>query len=239
MKPIYYDRATNSRRSQATKVAEIVTTTLSPIVSTFTTTMVSASQDIGESVQANENKGLEWFLRRPWAEKPDMETFSPEEIRWVQIQLVLSILIVTSTFLALIGCCCLRIPTLISRGGKQLTHALRIWKAKLPRPADWTLCTAMVAIVTGIGHCLLCCLYKKDDVPEKTELQEANDFEMVELGTIANENYREPLYATIRKKKRTDQRKFESYLSGRKQNKSFQGKHYSHYNVSTLSKPGS
>ena len=176
----------------------VPTTTISTIATTFSTTNATMT-----NLEEREARGLEWFLQRPWMVKPDEETLTSEEVRWIQIQLVLSIIIVSSILLAIIGCSCLRIPTLLIRGGRHLTHALRIWKAKLPGPTEWSVWTAIVAVFSGLGHCLLCCLYKKDVVPEKATEQPAAEFEMVELGTITNQNYREPVYATLKKKKDT------------------------------------
>ena len=178
-------------------------TTMRPMTTTeaIETTTLAANITQSTEIAAKVVKGIEWFLRTPLTEKPKEQLFSPEEIRWIQIQLIITILVVITVIMLIIGCSCLRIPTLLAKAGRTLTHSLRIWKAKLPKLSEWTIWTAIVAVISGIGHCVLCCLYRKDTVPQKQSYRRASEFELVELNAVQNDNYVEPIYATIRRKK--------------------------------------
>ena len=118
-----------------------------------------------------------WVLNQPWLATRETDvTWTPEEVRGLQIELVVAITIVISLIMTMMGCCCLRLPHRIRNGLRHLTHALRVWKSKLPPAKDWGIWTCVTAMCSGFTHCVLCCLYKKDRV--KDHVEAANEFEL-------------------------------------------------------------
>ena len=112
-----------------------------------------------------EYKGLAWILQQSWLEESQGPvTWAPEELKWMQTEIIICIMVSVSIFLAMIGCGCLRIPYHTRNGLRHLAHALRVWKSKLPPAEQWGLWTCLTSTVSGFVHCCLCCLYKKDNV---------------------------------------------------------------------------
>ena len=133
-----------------------------------------------EPQQDGEFKGLMWVLNQPWLETRKTDTvWTPEEVRGLQIELVVTIAIVISLFFTMVGCCCLRLPHRSRKGLRHLAHALRVWKSKLPQAKEWTIWTCITATCSGFTHCMLCCLYKKDEVRNtQNHVEASNEFEL-------------------------------------------------------------